>query len=225
MIRPGRSDQGEEKRMPKKEVPIDHLQNYLPPATGEAVTAYLHQYKVHLTIAKERKSILGDYRHRTHHANHRISVNGNLNKFSFLITLLHELAHLLTFEQHGNKVMAHGKEWKMIFGQLLQQFLLHKIFPADIEKELLQSLKNPAASSCAEDGLLRVLRKYDNKEKENNHLLVEEISLNAMFRLKDGRVFQKGEKLRKRFKCREIATGKFYLFSPVYEVEMTNQES
>ncbi len=69
--------------MPKKEVPIDHFQNYLPPGTGDAVLAYLHQYKVHLTIAKERKSILGDYRHRTHHANHRISVNGNLNQLFF----------------------------------------------------------------------------------------------------------------------------------------------
>ena len=203
--------------MPKKEVSIDHLQNYLPPATGDAVTAYLQQYKVHLTIAKERKSILGDYRHRTNQANHRISVNGNLNKFAFLVTLLHELAHLLTFEQHSNKVMAHGKEWKMIYGQLLKQFLQHKIFPADIENELLQSLKNPAASSCAEDGLLRALRKYD--EKESHHRLVEELLPNSLFRIKDGRVFQKGEKLRKRFKCKEVATGKFYLFSPVYEVE------
>ncbi len=203
--------------MPKKEVPLDQLQNYLPPGTADAVMTYLHAYKIHLTIARERKSILGDYRHRTHHANHRISVNGNLNKFSFLITLLHELAHLLTFEQHSNKVQAHGKEWKMIFGQLLQQFVQHKIFPADIETELLQSLKNPAASSCAEDGLLRVLRKYD--AKESHHLLVEELLPNSLFRIKDGRVFQKGEKLRKRFKCKEVATGKFYLFSPVYEVE------
>lgn len=204
--------------MPKKEVPVDHLQNYLPPGTADMVTAFLHKYKVHLTIARERKSILGDYRHSTHHANHRISVNGNLNKFSFLVTLLHELAHLLTFEQHNNKVPAHGKEWKMIYGQLLKQFLQSKIFPADIEKELLQSLKNPAASSCAEDGLLRVLRKYDSNE--NHHFLVEEISLHALFRLKDGRIFQKGEKLRKRFKCKEIQTGKLYLFSPVYEVEL-----
>jgi hypothetical protein len=204
--------------MPKKEVPIDHLQNYLPPNTSGAVTAFLHQYKVHLTIAKERKSILGDYRHRTHDANHRISVNGNLNSFAFLVTLLHELAHLLTFEQFSNRVQAHGKEWKMIYGRLLQQFLQNKVFPADIEKELVQSLKNPAASSCAEDGLLRVLRKYDTKE--SHHRLVEEISLNALFRLSDGRVFQKGEKLRKRFKCKEVKTGKLYLFSPVYEVIM-----
>src|SRR5829696_6839224 len=102
--------------MHKKEAPISHLENFLPPATYEAVLQYLQFYKIHLTIAKERKSILGDYRHRTHHENHRISVNGNLNHFSFLITLLHELAHLLTFEQYKNNVQAHGKEWKTIFG-------------------------------------------------------------------------------------------------------------
>lgn len=203
--------------MPKKEVPLHFLQNYLPSGTATAVTAYLHQYKIHLTITKERASILGDYRHRTQEANHRISINSNLNKFSFLITLLHELAHLLTFEHYGNKVMAHGKEWKALYGKLLQEFLLHKVFPPDIEKELLRSFKDPAASSCAEDGLLRVLRNYD--PKKNGHRLVEELPANAIFRLKDGRVFQKGEKLRKRFKCVEVKTGKLYLFSPVYEVD------
>jgi SprT protein len=203
--------------MPKKEVPIGQLQDYLPPGTYEAVLSYLRQYKVHLTVARERKSILGDYRHRTHQDNHRISVNGNLNTYSFLITLLHELAHLLTFEQFGNKVLAHGREWKTIYAKMLAQFLQHKIFPADIEAELLQSLQNPAASTCAEDGLLRVLRKYD--AKESHHRLVEEIALNGLFRLNDGRVFKKGEKLRKRYRCIEVRTGKVYLFSPVYEVE------
>ena len=206
--------------MPKREVPLDHLQNYLPPGTGEAVTAYLQQYKVHLTIARQRDSILGDYRHRTHHDNHRISVNGNLNSFSFLITLLHELAHLLAFEKYGNRVQAHGREWKQIYAQLLEQFLRHKIFPPDIEKELFRSLKNPAASSCAETGLLRVLRKYD--KNSNGHNLVEEVADGRLFRLKDGRVFRKEEKLRKRFKCTEVKTGKIYLFSPVYEVEVVS---
>ena len=203
--------------MPKKEVPIGQLQDYLPPGTYDAVLSYLRQYNVHLTVARERKSILGDYRHRTHQDNHRISVNGNLNTYSFLITLLHELAHLLTFEQFGNKVLAHGREWKTTYAKMLAQFLQHKIFPADIEAELLQSLQNPAASTCAEDGLLRVLRKYD--AKESHHRLVEEIALNGLFRLNDGRVFKKGEKLRKRYRCVEVSTGKVYLFSPVYEVE------
>jgi predicted SprT family Zn-dependent metalloprotease len=209
--------------MPKKEVPIIQLQNYLPPGTYEAVLNYLRQYKVHLTVARERRSILGDYRHRTHHTNHRISVNGNLNKYSFLITLLHELAHLLTFEQYGNGVMSHGNEWKMIYAQLLDQFLKHHNFPPDIEKELVRSLRNPAASSCAEEGLLRVLRKYD--ESDSKYLLIEDILTHAIFRTSDGRIFQKGEKLRKRFKCKEVKTGRVYLFSPVYEVEMISQES
>ncbi len=203
--------------MPKKEVHITQLQDYLPPGTYDAVLAYLRQYKVHLTVARERKSILGDYRHSTHHANHRISVNGNLNSYSFLITLLHELAHLLTFEQYGNKVLAHGREWKNIYAKMLAQFIQHKIFPADIEAELIRSLQNPAASTCAEDGLLRILRKYD--AKESHHRLVEELSMHDLFRTSDGRVFKKGEKLRKRYKCVEVKTGKVYLFSPVYEVE------
>jgi len=203
--------------MPKKEVPITQLQDYLPPGTYDAVLSYLRQYKVHLTIARERKSILGDYRHSTHHANHRISVNGNLNSYSFLITLLHELAHLITFEHYGNKILAHGREWKMIYAKMLDQFMQHKIFPADIEAGLISSLRNPAASTCAEDGLLRILRKYD--AKETHHRLVEELAKNKLFSTSDGRIFKKGEKLRKRYKCVEVKTGKVYLFSPVYEVE------
>jgi SprT protein len=206
--------------MPKKEVPMNQLQDYLPAGTFEPVLEYLRQFKVHLTVARERKSVLGDYRHRTHQDNHRISVNGNLNKYSFLVTLLHELAHLLTFEQFGNKVLSHGKEWKIIYAQLLDQFLKQHVFPTDIEKELLHSLKNPAASSCAEEGLLRVLRKYDTPSA--SQLLVEELAHNALFQTSDGRVFKKGEKLRKRFKCVEVKTGKVYLFSPVYEISPVN---
>ena len=204
--------------MAKKEVPIGQLQSFLPPGTYDPVLAYLREHKVHLTVARERKSILGDYRHRTNQDHHRISVNGNLNQWAFLITLLHELAHLLTFERFGSRVMAHGKEWKLTYGRLLEQFIQHKIFPADIEKELLNSLHDPAATSCAEDGLLRVLRRYD--ERGSLHRLVEEIALNGLFRTSDGRIFQRKEKLRKRFKAIEVKTGKAYLFSPVYEVEL-----
>src|SRR5215212_5013116 len=204
--------------MSKKEAPISHLEQYLPPNTLSAVTNYLNFYHVHLTIARERKSILGDYRHRTHGKNHRISVNGNLNKFSFLITLLHELAHLLTFEKFGNRVQSHGREWKSFFGQLLSQFINSKVFPPDIEKELLATLHNPGASSCAEESLMRVLRKYDSKKE--GQLLVEQIPPNGLFKMKDGRIFKKGEKLRKRYRCEEVGTRKVYLFSPVFEVEL-----
>jgi hypothetical protein len=201
--------------MSKKEAPISTLQEYLPPNTLEEVLAYLQFYHVHLTVARDRKSILGDYRHRTHASNHRISVNGNLNKYAFLITLLHELAHLLTFEKHGNKVASHGREWKAIFGQLLARFIEHKVFPDDITHALMQSLHNPAASSCADELLLRTLKNYDAKK---GHLVfVEDVTVGMLFKTPDGRVFRKGEKIRKRFRCEEVATKRIYLFSPVYE--------
>lgn len=204
--------------MSKTEHPLQALADYLPGDTFLPVAAYLQQYKVHLTVTRERKSILGDYRNAHASGNHRISVNGNLNKWSFLITLLHELAHLLTFEKFGNRVQSHGREWKTLFGQLLAQFIQDKVFPADIEKELVLTLHNPGASSCAEESLMRILRRYD--EKNEGKMLVEEIPPNALFKMTDGRIFKKGEKLRKRYRCCETGTGKVYLFSPVYEVEL-----
>lgn len=204
--------------MSKKEAPISQLQQFLPPNTLEPVLQYLHFYHVHLTVARERKSILGDYRHRTHAKNHRISVNGNLNQYAFLITLLHELAHLLTFEKFGNRVASHGREWKALFGQLLAQFIEHDVFPADIKNALLESLHNPAASSCADELLLKTLKNYD--ERQSHLVFVEEIPEGALFRTHDGKIFRKGEKMRKRFRCEEVSTKRIYLFSPVYEAEV-----
>jgi hypothetical protein len=201
--------------MSKKEVPLHALAEFLPPNTIEPVLQYIQQYHVHLTVARERKSILGDYRHKFQNKNHRISVNGNLNPYAFLITLLHELAHLLTYEQYGNRVQSHGREWKHVFGQLLAQFIQKEVFPADIKNALLQSLHNPAASSCADELLLRTLKNYD--AKQSAQVFVEELPEGALFATHDGRVFRKGEKLRKRYRCEEVKTKRIYLFSPVYE--------
>jgi SprT protein len=139
--------------MARKEAPMEALAEYLPPGTYPHIVDYLHRYKVHLTVSKERASVLGDYRNATQDRHHRISVNGNLNTYAFLITLLHELAHLLTFDKYGHTVQAHGKEWKALFGSLLAQFLQHHVFPEDIRQALQRTLHNPAASSCADDDL------------------------------------------------------------------------
>ena len=89
--------------MAKEHHPLHALAEYLPPNTFEPVAHYIKQYNVHLTITRERKTILGNYRNAHRHQNHRITVNGNLNKYSFLITLLHELAHLLTYEKYAHQ--------------------------------------------------------------------------------------------------------------------------
>jgi len=203
--------------MPKKEAPLEYLRRWIPGPAAALVLKYLNHYQVHLTITRERKSVLGDYRPATVSANHRISVNGNLNPYSFLITLIHELAHLVTFTEFGNKVQSHGREWKRIYRKILEEFLPLSVFPADILTALKKNLHDLPASSCADEHLMRVLRRYDN-DKEGL-MLVEQIPEGGCFSLEDERVFRKGKKLRKRYQCVEVATGKLYLFSPIYEVK------
>jgi SprT protein len=202
--------------MPKEKVDFSTLASYVPNGSFEPVLQYIVEYKVQLTVTRSRSSVLGDYRHAHAGKNHRISVNGDLNKYSFLITLLHEIAHLITFEKHGNRVQPHGQEWKMYFGNLLTVFTQKNIFPDDVQQTLLRSINNPAASSCGDEKLLRVLKKYD--EHKEGIFFVEQITQGEKFKIKGNRIFEKGEKIRKRFKCKEIATGKWYLFSPVSEV-------
>ena len=202
--------------MPKKEAPLEYLENYLPAGSAEKLLEYLHRYKVHLTITRTRKSILGDYRHATGTDHHRISVNGNLNKYAFLITLIHEIGHLITFQQYGNRVNAHGREWKQSYRIVLEDFLKMKLFPEDIHQTLVKSLHNLPASSCSDVNLTRVLKNYDAKDKT---VLVESIKPGSHFKTEDGRLFLRGRQIRKRIECTDTRSGKLYLFSPVYEVE------
>jgi hypothetical protein len=202
--------------MSKKEAPLAALEQFLPQGSYLLVEPFLVQYKVQLTITRSRKTILGDYRNAIAGKSHRITVNGNLNRYSFLITLLHELAHLITFIQYGNYVASHGKEWKNHFADLLKQFLQANIFPLDVKTQLLFSIKNPAASSCADADLMRVLRNYD--QLPDGVCLIEDLSEGRLFRIGKDRIFKLQKKLRKRIQAMELSTGKTYLFSPVYEV-------
>jgi len=203
--------------MPKKEAPLGYLEQFIPPESTPLILDYLHRYKVHLTITRERKTVLGDYRNATHLKNHRISINGGLNKYSFLITLIHELAHLVVFMQFGNRVASHGKEWRFIYRKMLEDFIRLNIFSGDILSSLEKSLHHLPASSCADEDLVRVLKRYDKSSQ--NLLLVEQLGVGDLFKIENGKIFQKGKKLRKRIQCVEIDTGRLYLFSPVYEVK------
>ena len=205
--------------MAKVEHPLAALKAYLPDGAFEPVVSLINQYKVHLTVTKARKSVLGDYRHAGMGANHQISVNGNLNKYEFLITLLHELAHLLCFEQFKNGVEAHGKEWKNIYSDLLVAFIRLNIFPADIQKSLQKTLLNPAATANGETALLLVLRKYDAIKKEG-HSFVAHLPEGTLFESVKGRIFRRGKKRRIRIECVEVATGHVYSFSALTEVKL-----
>ncbi|MFA9205892.1 MAG: SprT-like domain-containing protein [Burkholderiaceae bacterium] len=205
--------------MAKVEHPLHALNTYLPAGAFDPVIQLINHYKVYLTVTRERKSVLGDYRHAVLGTNHKKTVNGNLNQYEFLITLLHELAHLLCFEQYRNRVEAHGKEWKTIYGQLLAQFIQLQIFPDDIRGSLQKTLLNPAATANGETALLLVLRKY-NPVKKEGVLILAHLADGAVFKEIKGRTFRKIKLRRKRIECIELATGNVYLFSALTEVQV-----
>ena len=197
---------------------MSFLEQFLPAGAYEQVAPFFKTHTIHLTLTYERKSVLGDYRHPTpDNPYHRISINATLNPYSFLITLLHELAHLFTYEHFGNKNAPHGKEWKTQFRHILIPFMGKRFFPADVEKALFAYLHDPAASTCTDPRLYKALYQYD--EHKPGFKLVDDLGINAQFETEDGQLYEIIERLRTRTKCRNLNTGKLYLFQGIVEVK------
>ncbi|WP_423147414.1 SprT-like domain-containing protein [Rubrolithibacter danxiaensis] len=192
------------------------LQKYLPPEAAPDIGRWIDYFKCEFKVSRSRNSKFGDYRPPFKDKGHRISVNYNLNQYAFLITTVHEFAHLLTWNEHKQKAKPHGTEWKLNFRKMMQPFFNKNIFPEDIKAAIVTYLNNPAASSCTDLTLFRTLKKYD---LQTVHLkTVEALSYNSIFAYKDKGEFRKGELVRKRYKCTQVKTGLVYLFSPFAEV-------
>ncbi|MCB9225364.1 MAG: sprT domain-containing protein [Crocinitomicaceae bacterium] len=202
----------------EKEVKIvkfgETLRPFLPHGSEFYVAQFLVEKVVHFTVSKARKTKLGDYRQPWEGKPHRISVNGNLNTYAFLITTIHEMAHLTTFEKYGNRVQSHGYEWKEEFRILFQPIMEKDILPTDVTMAVNNYLRSAKAASCSDDKLYRVLRRYD----KNRGILVEHLNEGDMFEIK-GKVFILGKRLRKRFECREYGTGRMYRVLGLAEID------
>jgi len=193
----------------------DALRKFVPPGSESILCEWIITYKAHITITNARSSKLGDYRPPFGNKGHRISINHNLNKYAFLITLVHEIAHLQAWNKFGNRVLPHGKEWKSEFKIHMLPFLAEiGLFPDDIKAALRQYMNNPAASSCSSPDLLKSLAKYDAALK----VFVDDIPLGVAFELQNGLILKKGEKRRTRYLCQDIQSKRFYLVSGVAEV-------
>ncbi|MBK1439577.1 SprT-like domain-containing protein [Parapedobacter sp. ISTM3] len=188
----------------------------MPAPAAPVISRWINDSKCQFRVSRSRTSKFGDYRPPHGGHGHRISVNHNLNPYAFLITTVHEFAHLKTWNTYKNRVKPHGQEWKACYRQLMQPFLQAAVFPQDIQMAISNYMNNPAASSCSDLNLFRVLQRYDaNKDDIQT---VEQLPENTVFVLKNGRVFQKKEKIRKRYRCIEVKTQRVYLFSPIAEV-------
>ena len=193
------------------------LSQYIPVEAAPFCAELIIKYAVHVKITRIRSSKYGDYTPPHNGQGHKITISFTTNKFSFLVTLLHELAHMLTEEKYAHQNVApHGEEWKAEFRKLLHDCRYDGIFPPDLNKAIINYACNPAASSCSDPGLMRALRKY-GKDLPSSFLL-EELPENTIFALSSGKKFKKGRKLRKRYECVEISTKKLYLVDALAEV-------
>lgn len=190
----------------------------MPSAAAPVIAKWIDYFQCEFKISKSRATKQGDYRHPFRGAGHKISVNNNLNPYAFLVTTVHEFAHLLTWNDHKNRVKPHGEEWKHNFKRMMVPFLEQDIFPLGVHQAIIAYLSNPSASSCTDLTLSRALKKYDTGGDQSR---LEELPHNTVFTIKDGRKFKKGEQLRKRFRCICLDNGNIYLFSPLAEVTVS----
>ena len=191
------------------------LAPHLPEGSGPTVAALIGDTPVRIRVAKPRATKLGDYRPPHRSQWHRISVNGDLNPYAFLVTLIHEIAHLRVYEAYGRRAKPHGEEWKQSFRDLMIEVNKAVSLPSEVDQALQAYLQNPKASSCVDAGLVKALRGHD---EDDGFMLLEELPPQAQFQTRNGRIFTLGERVRKRYRCTEIKSGKLYLVHPLAEV-------
>ena len=193
------------------------LQKYLPEHAVENCFELIKANHVHLKIVNERQTRHGDYR-KDAQGFHLITVNSSLNKYRFLITLIHEIAHLVAFEKYGRMIKPHGEEWKTSFQRLMVPFIRPEIFPNQLLPLLARHFRNPKASSDTDAKLAIALKLFDEKETDKNYIF--EIPMGSSFRIHNGKIFKKIALRVKRYECMEVSSGRMYLFQPNAEVEL-----
>lgn len=198
--------------MPMPTVSLDSLlSSRLPPGVTGYVHELLERQPVRLSIVRPRRSKLGDHRPPQRGVSiHRITVNDGLNPYSFLTTLLHEVAHAATWERHRGRrrVRPHGAEWQMEYGAILEPVVGRGLLPTIVEAALVRSLHAPAAATCSDRGLVLALAQFDAPRP--GHVRVEDLPEQSVFRCPNGIVFRAGRRLRTRRQCFELRTGREY---------------
>ncbi|HCQ30610.1 MAG TPA: sprT domain-containing protein [Flavobacteriales bacterium] len=192
---------------------------YFPKESLPYVKRWFHKYSFDFVITPHRTSKYGDFRPIGKNGIPQISINESLNPYQFLITFTHELTHLIIWLRHKNSVKPHGPEWKNLFSEGLIYLLKKNIFPEDIKEDVYQYALNPTASSASSHVLFSALRKYNTDE---NKLLLKEIPINKKFKV-NNKVFIVKRKLRTRYLCKEVFSGKEYYISGLAEVEIVDK--
>ena len=195
---------------------LEQLQSYLPLGSLPYIEKWIKSYPLTMKITRNRQTKLGDYRKLPNQKRNQITVNGDLNRIAFLFVFTHEIAHMHVYNQYNfQEVAPHGKEWKLIFGNLLIDSL--SLYPEELQPYILHHAKSPKASVGADPNI----SKYILDEIKHNQNFLEDLESGTYFVL-GKKVYQKGEKVKLRYVCCEIKTQKKYLINSTAIVEKLN---
>lgn len=195
------------------------LSNKVPVKALDYCVQLWQSHPFHFKITKTRNSCLGNYKHFK--GEHTITVNHDLNPFNFLITYVHEVAHMHVQLHKYRKPLPHGKEWKLQFQSLMIPVLREDIFPLEVLQPLAKHMKNPKASSTRDQYLLAALRQFDNILEPK--LTIAEIANGTVFSFRS-RIFQKKESRRTRALCICVESKQKYTISLAAQIELVTYQ-
>jgi hypothetical protein len=190
----------------------------IPNAALEYVAQLMRTFKMELHLSSPRVSKLGHYRVAHQGKPQSISINRDLSQERFLLTLVHELAHLVCHNEFGRHIKPHGSEWKRTFQTLMTPLLCEPVFSAAILPHVIRHLNTPKATSCVDKELHMAFERMEGKE----YITLDDIETGTEFTVRKGRRFVKGERKRTRYLCAEIPSGKGYLIHGSAEVTPAN---
>lgn len=197
---------------------IQEISKYIPTNSSNLVAVILVNNPITIKIVNQRATKHGDFK-VLRNGKTQITINNNLNKYQFLLTLIHEIAHLKTFQQN-RRAKPHGIEWKRNFQHLMLPFLQPTIFPNSLLPYLANYLKNPKASTGSDANLSRALLHFNETSSKN---YIFDLEIGELFNFKN-KTYKLGQKRRTRFECLEIKSKKLYLFNQNAEIDIIKNE-
>ena len=185
---------------------IKELETYIPSNLVLYVRSLVENEAIDFKVVNQRSTKHGDFRYNNDR--YTITINKTSNKYRFLLTLIHELAHFFVFK-NNRLAKPHGLLWKKKFQSLLNPILNIEYFPTNLLSELIDHMKNPKSSFCYDINLSKKLDLYDNV---NDNVYLDQLNDGEIFNYRNLGKFKKINKRRKRYLCLRIDNNKKYLF-------------